>query len=243
MTAEQANRVPDLPGANSPYAIGAHCVGMADYWGGSLIAGLLIPRDRDSEFRAHGDPQQLCAELTRIRNELPQHVAIALTEGVRDRTPAGHHPRRHRPTASATMDAVAYRARVVTAPRATRDHSRRPVHRSLRRAVVGHSHLAFRSPPYVRTVHRGAASADDVAKLTEPLRRRTRRTKCSRPCWSITSPVKAGGFDDATDDYRNALSTLGVDESSQFGQFYLHAEDGRLSSAGTERSTKSAGSW
>ncbi|NKS64205.1 hypothetical protein GS966_23340 [Rhodococcus hoagii] len=37
---------------------------------------------------------------------------------------------------------------------------------------------------------------------------------------------KGWWFDDATDDYRNALSTLGVDESSQFGQFYLHAEDG-----------------
>ncbi|WP_233283256.1 DinB family protein [Prescottella equi] len=102
MTAEQANRVPDLPGANSPYAIGAHCVGMADYWGGSLIAGLRIPRDRDSEFRAHGDPQQLCAELTRIRNELPQHVAIALTEGVRDRTPAGTTRGDTARTASAT---------------------------------------------------------------------------------------------------------------------------------------------
>lgn len=89
MTSEQANRVPNLPGANSPYAIGAHCVGMADYWGGSLIAGLRIPRDRDSEFRAQGDPQELCAELDRIRESFPERVAIALTEGVRDRTPPG----------------------------------------------------------------------------------------------------------------------------------------------------------
>ncbi|WP_305091625.1 DUF664 domain-containing protein [Prescottella sp. R16] len=89
MTSEQANRAPALPGANSPYAIGAHCVGMADYWGGSLIAGLRIPRDRDSEFRAQGDPQQLCVELGRIRRLIPGHAAIALTEGVRDRTTVG----------------------------------------------------------------------------------------------------------------------------------------------------------
>ncbi|MGN5237444.1 MULTISPECIES: DinB family protein [unclassified Rhodococcus (in: high G+C Gram-positive bacteria)] len=89
MTTVQANRVPDLPGANSPYAIGAHCVGMADYWGGSLIAGLHIPRDRDSEFRAQGDPQQLCAELARVREDFPQRAAIAVTEGVRSRTATG----------------------------------------------------------------------------------------------------------------------------------------------------------
>ncbi|CAM2891089.1 SMI1/KNR4 family protein [Prescottella defluvii] len=33
-------------------------------------------------------------------------------------------------------------------------------------------------------------------------------------------------FADTTDEYRDALSRLGVDESSDFAQFYLHAEDG-----------------
>lgn len=89
MSSDQANRAPDLPGANSPYAIGTHCVAMADYWGGSLIAGLHIPRDRDGEFRAHGDPQYLCDELGRVREQFPERVMIALTEGVRDRTSAG----------------------------------------------------------------------------------------------------------------------------------------------------------
>ncbi|TSD47367.1 DUF664 domain-containing protein [Rhodococcus sp. KBS0724] len=89
MTSEQANRTPRLPGANSPYAIGTHCVGMVDYWGGSLIAGLRIPRDRESEFRSHGDPKHLCAELDRVREHFPQQAAIALAEGVRDRTFTG----------------------------------------------------------------------------------------------------------------------------------------------------------
>lgn len=41
--------------------------------------------------------------------------------------------------------------------------------------------------------------------------------------------VHDGGEDNrrsTTDEYRDALSTLGVDESSDFAQFYLHAEDG-----------------
>lgn len=33
-------------------------------------------------------------------------------------------------------------------------------------------------------------------------------------------------FDDVTDEYKNALAQLGVDMSSDFAQFYLHAEDG-----------------
>lgn len=102
MTTEQANRAPDLPGANSPYAIGTHCVGMVDFWAGSVIAGLRIPRDRDGEFRAQGDPQQLCAELGRVRASFPQRVEIALTEGVRDRTASGTTRSDTVQTASAT---------------------------------------------------------------------------------------------------------------------------------------------
>jgi hypothetical protein len=89
MSYRQANTVPALPGANSPYAIITHCVGMADYWGGSLIAGLRIPRDRDAEFEAHGDPRHLCDEVERLRRRFPEWVKIALTEGIRDRTAAG----------------------------------------------------------------------------------------------------------------------------------------------------------
>lgn len=46
--------VPDLPGANSPYAILTHCLGVLEFWGGEAIAGRPIVRDRPSEFRATG---------------------------------------------------------------------------------------------------------------------------------------------------------------------------------------------
>lgn len=49
-----ANRRPDLPGANSPYAILRHSIGVMDFWGGQVVAGHPVERDREAEFRAAG---------------------------------------------------------------------------------------------------------------------------------------------------------------------------------------------
>src|SRR5579884_213282 len=49
---ELANRRPDLPGANSCFAILTHCLGVMEYWGGEVIAGRSIVRDRPAEFLA-----------------------------------------------------------------------------------------------------------------------------------------------------------------------------------------------
>jgi hypothetical protein len=65
-----ANRAPDLPGANSPFAILTHCLGVLEDWGGSYIAGRVISRDRDSEFRAVGSLQDLAARAQRSRDQL-----------------------------------------------------------------------------------------------------------------------------------------------------------------------------
>ena len=56
---ERVNQSPDLPGANSPYAILIHCVGVVNYWVGTLIAGRNIQRDRDNEFKARGHVSEL----------------------------------------------------------------------------------------------------------------------------------------------------------------------------------------
>jgi len=48
------NARPDLPGANTPFAIVAHCVGVVDWWIGVMIAGRAVYRDRDAEFNANG---------------------------------------------------------------------------------------------------------------------------------------------------------------------------------------------
>lgn len=83
---ELANRRPELPGANSCYAVVNHCIGVVDYWAGSFIAGQQIPRDRDAEFTATGTVDELVSRLAALRERFPAWVDIALTEGIRDRT-------------------------------------------------------------------------------------------------------------------------------------------------------------
>jgi hypothetical protein len=67
---ELANTRPALPGANSPYALLTHCVGMADYWSGALVAGRAVPRDRDAEFTATGPVEPLLAEVRALHGRL-----------------------------------------------------------------------------------------------------------------------------------------------------------------------------
>lgn len=65
-----ANRWPDMPGANSPFAILTHCLGVLEYWGGEIIAGRSIVRDRPAEFRATGPVAELTASAQRARHQL-----------------------------------------------------------------------------------------------------------------------------------------------------------------------------
>ena len=86
---ELSNTRPDLPGANSPYAIVFHCVGVIEHWAGSVIAGLEIPRDRAAEFTATGRVDELITRVDDVRARLPEWVDVALREGIRDRTVVG----------------------------------------------------------------------------------------------------------------------------------------------------------
>lgn len=65
-----ANRRPDLPGANSPYVILTHCLGVMEYWAGHVVAGRRIERDRDAEFRATGKVADLVERTRRARDQL-----------------------------------------------------------------------------------------------------------------------------------------------------------------------------
>ncbi|HKS52995.1 MAG TPA: DUF664 domain-containing protein [Pseudonocardiaceae bacterium] len=65
-----ANRRPDLQGANSPFAILTHCLGVMEYWGGEVVAGRTIVRDRPAEFRASGRVDDLIAATQRARQRL-----------------------------------------------------------------------------------------------------------------------------------------------------------------------------
>lgn len=67
---DDANARPDLPGANSPYVILAHCIGVIEYWAGRVVAGRAVERDRDAEFRASGPVADLARRASEARRQL-----------------------------------------------------------------------------------------------------------------------------------------------------------------------------
>ena len=86
---ELANLRPGLPGANSAYAILRHCLGGMEYWGGAVVAGREVERDRDAEFRASGPVADLIDAAKHAKRRFRADIATA--------DPAGR-PRATRPS-------------------------------------------------------------------------------------------------------------------------------------------------
>ena len=72
-----ANTRPPLPGANSPYALLTHCLGVVSYWAGALVAGREVLRDREAEFTSAGPVGPLLAEAAAVRARLVDDVQAA----------------------------------------------------------------------------------------------------------------------------------------------------------------------
>jgi hypothetical protein len=72
---ERVNGRPDLPGANAPFAIVTHCLGVLEFWGGATVAGRTITRDREAEFRATGRVEELVERVDAARRQLATDVA------------------------------------------------------------------------------------------------------------------------------------------------------------------------
>ena len=73
-----ANRRPAIPGANSPYVLVVHCLGVADYWAGWVVAGRPVERDRAAEFRASGPVAGLPPRVERAKAQLAADLASAV---------------------------------------------------------------------------------------------------------------------------------------------------------------------
>ncbi len=71
---ERANMRPDLPGANSPYAILTHCVAVCNYWVGTLLGRREVFRDRDEEFRASGTVVELRERVGELKARLLEDI-------------------------------------------------------------------------------------------------------------------------------------------------------------------------
>jgi hypothetical protein len=67
---EGANQRPDLPGANTPFALVTHSLGVMEFWGGRSVSGREIQRDRGSEFRASGSVEDLVVDVAAARQRL-----------------------------------------------------------------------------------------------------------------------------------------------------------------------------
>jgi hypothetical protein len=73
---ELANRRPDVPDSNTPVALLTHCLGVMECWGGELVAGRTIERDRDAEFVAAGRVDELARRVDVARSRLHQDVML-----------------------------------------------------------------------------------------------------------------------------------------------------------------------
>ena len=74
---ERANTRPDLPGANTPFAIVTHCLGVVEFWVGGLVAGRHVERDREAEFAATGAVADLVARIGTAKAQLREDLALA----------------------------------------------------------------------------------------------------------------------------------------------------------------------
>jgi hypothetical protein len=69
------NQRPDLEGANSPYGIVTHCIGLSRWWSGEVADGGTVPRDREAEFPAAGKVADLVARVPEARQAVADAVA------------------------------------------------------------------------------------------------------------------------------------------------------------------------
>ncbi len=70
-----ANAVPAVPGANSPYALLTHCLGMMRRWSSTVNLGVTVPRDRDAEFSAAGPVADLLVRAAEVRRAFLDDLA------------------------------------------------------------------------------------------------------------------------------------------------------------------------
>lgn len=88
---EHINTRPDLPGANSPYAIVYHCTGVTEYWIGHLLAGRPVDRDRAAEFVATGSVERIGSIVSAALDRLTEYLTTSPLSGALDRVPDGDY--------------------------------------------------------------------------------------------------------------------------------------------------------
>lgn len=98
-----ANTRPKFDGANSPYVILNHCLGVMAYWGGQVVAGRDVQRDRAAEFEASGRVSELIERAEAAREQLHADAGT-VQPGQAPRGAAG--PRYDQPATEPTQGAI-----------------------------------------------------------------------------------------------------------------------------------------
>jgi hypothetical protein len=88
---DQVNVTPDLPGANSPFQLIAHCCGLIEWWTREVILGLDVDRDRDGEFTARGTVAELRARVEATKAQLRRDLASVNPDAVPRGRPSAKH--------------------------------------------------------------------------------------------------------------------------------------------------------
>lgn len=69
---------PEVPSANTAYGLLTHCLGVMAYWGGHLVAGREVARDRSAEFEATGTVGELRCRVDQALEQLKSDLSDAV---------------------------------------------------------------------------------------------------------------------------------------------------------------------
>lgn len=89
-------RLDDVPGSNTASALVAHVVGVMARWGRTVNRGIIVPRDRDGEFRTTLTVDQALTLLEAGRAGLHEDARAASPHEAPRNPPSGDGLTRHR---------------------------------------------------------------------------------------------------------------------------------------------------
>lgn len=99
-------RLDDVPGSNTASGLVAHVVGVMARWGRTVNRGIVVPRDRDAEFRATLTVDQAITMLEAGRAGLHEDARAAAPHEAPRNPPAGDGLTRHRTQGAVLLHVV-----------------------------------------------------------------------------------------------------------------------------------------
>ena len=99
-------RLDDVPGSNTASGLVAHVVGVMARWGRTVNLGIIVPRDRDAEFRATLTVDRAITMLEAGRAGLREDARAASPHEAPRNPPSGERLTRHRTQGAVLLQVV-----------------------------------------------------------------------------------------------------------------------------------------